>query len=115
MKRYNPHKIKNALRLCSMIKIVIYYFVSSFSFLLLKPKNLKLKTLLAFVIYNLTFNIALGQTYPVQISTQLIPPYSGYLPDYADPTAQNLKVILQFKRLRRLRRFRHFTAEHFVQ
>ena len=25
------------------------------------------------------------------------------------------KVILQFKRLRRLRRFRHFTAEHFVQ
>jgi hypothetical protein len=79
-----------------MIKIMIFYCVSFFSFLLLKPKNLKLKTLLAFIIYNLTFNIALGQTYPVQISTQLIPPYSGYLPDYADPTAQNLKVILQF-------------------
>jgi hypothetical protein len=75
---------------------MIFYCVSFFSFLLLKPKNLKLKTLLAFIIYNLTFNIAFGQTYPVQISTQLIPPYSGYLPDYADPTAQNLKVILQF-------------------
>jgi hypothetical protein len=96
MKRDIFHKVKNVLLLSSMIKIVIYYFVSFFSYLLLKPKNLKLKTLLAFVIYNLTFNIALGQTYPVQISTQLIPPYSGYLPDYADPTAQNLKVILQF-------------------
>jgi hypothetical protein len=96
MKRDHLHKIKNLLLLSSMIKIMIFYCVSFFSFLLLKPKNLKLKTLLAFIIYNLTFNIALGQTYPVQISTQLIPPYSGYLPDYADPTAQNLKVILQF-------------------
>jgi hypothetical protein len=32
----------------------------------------------------------------VQISAQLVPPYSGYLPDYADPTAEKLKVILQF-------------------
>ncbi|MBA2610818.1 MAG: hypothetical protein H0U95_02525 [Bacteroidetes bacterium] len=37
-----------------------------------------------------------GQTYPIQISTQLVPPYSGYLPDYADPSAEKLKVILQF-------------------
>lgn len=37
-----------------------------------------------------------AQTYPVQISTQLIPPYSGYLPDYADPSSEKLKVILQF-------------------
>lgn len=39
---------------------------------------------------------AYGQTYPVQISTQLIPPYSGYLTDYADPGSEKLKVILQF-------------------
>jgi hypothetical protein len=37
-----------------------------------------------------------SQIYPVQISAQLVPPYSGYLPDYADPTAEKLKVILQF-------------------
>ncbi len=36
------------------------------------------------------------QTYPVQLSAQLVPPYSGYLPDYADPSAEKLKVILQF-------------------
>jgi len=32
----------------------------------------------------------------VQVSTQLIPPYSGYLPDYADPSSEKLKIILQF-------------------
>jgi hypothetical protein len=37
-----------------------------------------------------------AQIYPVQISAQLVPPYSGYLPDYADPSAGKLKVILQF-------------------
>jgi len=37
-----------------------------------------------------------AQIYPVQISAQLVPPYSGYLPDYANPTAEKLKVILQF-------------------
>ncbi|MFO0356405.1 MAG: fibronectin type III domain-containing protein [Sphingobacteriaceae bacterium] len=42
-----------------------------------------------------TFNL-IGQTYPVQISAQLVPPYSGYLPDYADPSAEKLKVILKF-------------------
>ena len=39
---------------------------------------------------------AYSQTYPVQISAQLVPPYSGYLPDYADAAAEKLKVILQF-------------------
>ena len=38
----------------------------------------------------------IAQTYPVQLSTNLIPPYSGYLPDYADPSSEKLKVILQF-------------------
>lgn len=32
----------------------------------------------------------------MQVSTQLIPPYSGYLPDYADPSSEKLKIILQF-------------------
>jgi len=36
------------------------------------------------------------QNYPIQISAQLTPPYSGYLPDYADPSSEKLKVILQF-------------------
>jgi len=37
-----------------------------------------------------------SQIYPVQASAQLIPPHSGYLPDYADPSSEKLKVILQF-------------------
>lgn len=37
-----------------------------------------------------------AQIYPVQVITQLSPPYSGYLPDYADPGSEKLKVILQF-------------------
>lgn len=32
----------------------------------------------------------------MQLSTSLIPPYSGYLADYADPSSEKLKVILQF-------------------
>jgi hypothetical protein len=37
-----------------------------------------------------------SQTFPVQIRTQILPPYSGYLTDYADPSSEKLKVILQF-------------------
>ncbi|MFN8114497.1 MAG: fibronectin type III domain-containing protein [Bacteroidia bacterium] len=50
------------------------------------------------IIYNLTFisYSSQAQTYPVQLSTSLIPPYSGYLADYADPSSEKLKVILQF-------------------
>lgn len=40
-----------------------------------------------------------SQVYPVQLSSQLIPPYSGYLPDYADPSSEKLKIILQFNDL----------------
>lgn len=47
---------------------------------------------LLFFISSLSF----AQIYPVQISTQLIPPYSGYLPDYADPSSEKLRIILQF-------------------
>ncbi len=86
------------------IKIAICYFVSFFSLSLLKAfrpelvegKNLKLKTLLVLLTINFSLLTTNAQTYPVQINAQLVPPYSGYLPDYADPNAQNLKVFLQF-------------------
>jgi len=35
-----------------------------------------------------------AQTYPIAISTQVIPPYSVYLPDYAVPGSDKLRVIL---------------------
>lgn len=50
-----------------------------------------------FLLLNVLISFILkSQTYPVQISTQLVPPFSGYLPDYADPSAEKLKVILKF-------------------
>ncbi len=68
--------------------------------------NLKMPTQKNFVWFItcglLFFNLFFGagnaycQTYPVQISTQLVPPYSGYLPDYADPASEKLKIIIQF-------------------
>lgn len=93
----------------SNIKIAMCQFVSFFICLFIKNVNLKvlnfhnyklfkLNSILAltFLIFNLSFSVSKAQTYPVQINTQLVPPYSGYLPDYADPNAQNLKVFLQF-------------------
>jgi len=62
-----------------------------------------LKILLYVIIFFLTPLLRRGtggevfaQTYPVQLITQLIPPYSGYLPDYADPASEKLRIILQF-------------------
>ncbi len=37
---------------------------------------------------------ARAQTYPIQTFLQLSPPYSGYLPDYADPFNEQMKVII---------------------
>ena len=54
------------------------------------------KILFLFLVFVFTFIKVNAQIYPVQISSQLVPPYSGYLPDYADPTSEKLKVILQF-------------------
>ncbi|MBL7892933.1 MAG: fibronectin type III domain-containing protein [Bacteroidia bacterium] len=42
---------------------------------------------------------AFAQTYPVQLSTQLVPPYSGYLPDYAAPGGEKLHAIILLKDL----------------
>ncbi len=35
-----------------------------------------------------------AQVYPVQAFVQLAPPYTGYLPDYADPFNEQMKIIL---------------------
>lgn len=35
-----------------------------------------------------------AQVYPVQAFVQLTPPYTGYLPDYADPFSEQMKIIL---------------------
>ena len=39
---------------------------------------------------------AFAQTYPVQITAQLQPPFSGYIPDYTTPGNQNLKLLILF-------------------
>jgi hypothetical protein len=39
---------------------------------------------------------AYAQSYPVQISIQLVPPFSGYLPDYASPGNDNLRIYITF-------------------
>jgi hypothetical protein len=53
------------------------------------------KLIIAFLLALLA-RVTVSQTFPVQLSTQLIPPYSGYLPDYADPSSEKLKIIIQF-------------------
>ena len=35
-----------------------------------------------------------AQIYPVQVSTQLTPPYDVYLPDYASPGGEKLRIVL---------------------
>ncbi len=37
-----------------------------------------------------------AQSYPVQVSVQLVPPFSGYLPDYASPGNDNLRIFITF-------------------
>lgn len=38
----------------------------------------------------------LSQNYPVQVTTQLTPPFSGYISDYSTPGNQNLKLLVLF-------------------
>jgi hypothetical protein len=38
----------------------------------------------------------LAQTYPVHLTTQLVTPFSGYLPDYANTAEEKLKVLVLF-------------------
>ncbi|MGB3947425.1 MAG: hypothetical protein WBM13_05555, partial [Bacteroidia bacterium] len=37
-----------------------------------------------------------AQNYPVQITTQLASPFSGFIPDYSTPGNQNLKLLVVF-------------------
>lgn len=37
-----------------------------------------------------------AQNYPVQITTQLVAPFSGYLPDYTNPGEEKLKLLVLF-------------------
>jgi hypothetical protein len=39
---------------------------------------------------------AAAQSYPVQLNLQLVPPFSGYLPDYATPGNDNFRVLVLF-------------------
>lgn len=55
----------------------------------------RFKLIIAILLFTFC-KVSWSQVYPVQLSAQLIPPYSGYLPDYADPSSEKLKLILQF-------------------
>jgi hypothetical protein len=37
-----------------------------------------------------------AQNYPIQITTQLVQPFSGFIPDYSTPGNQNLKLLVVF-------------------
>ncbi|MFT5824296.1 MAG: hypothetical protein ACI8ZM_005562, partial [Crocinitomix sp.] len=49
---------------------------------------------IALLILLLVGLIARTQTYPVQAFVQVSPPYNSYLPDYADPFTNQMKVLL---------------------
>lgn len=53
----------------------------------------KLKTYLLFFLLLVTAR-GYTQVYPVQAFVQLSPPYTGYLPDYADPFSEQMKILL---------------------
>jgi hypothetical protein len=55
--------------------------------------------LIFFLLFGESSSGAFAQTYPVQLTTQLVPPYSGYLPDYASPGGEKLHVIILLKDL----------------
>jgi len=58
-------------------------------------QNLRLKYLIVVVLFFLHKNM-FSQNYPIQITTLLTPPFSGYLTDYTAIGAQNLKLIVIF-------------------
>lgn len=47
-------------------------------------------------IFTLLPLLSFAQNYPVQLSTQLIAPFTGYIPDYASPGNDNLRVFALF-------------------
>jgi hypothetical protein len=57
---------------------------------------MKKKFYLSLLLTLLAYCTSRAQTYPVQASVQLVPPFSGYLNDYAAPGNDNLRVFLTF-------------------
>ncbi len=55
----------------------------------------RLHILLTFLVFNFSLLIK-SQTFPVSITTQLSPPFSGYLPDYATAGNDKLKLLVLF-------------------
>jgi hypothetical protein len=55
-------------------------------------KNFVRNTLLLLVF--LMQGVVRAQIYPVQTFVQVTPPYNSYLPDYADPFTNQLRVLL---------------------
>ncbi|CAN5214747.1 hypothetical protein BH09BAC5_BH09BAC5_17120 [soil metagenome] len=53
------------------------------------------RRILLFFLFLFSINSS-AQTFPVQISTQLIPPFSGYISDYGAPGNQNFRILLLF-------------------
>ena len=54
----------------------------------------RIKQILLTVTILLTTLQTVAQTYPVQSFVQITPPFSSYLPDYADPFNNQMKVLL---------------------
>jgi hypothetical protein len=52
------------------------------------------RALITLLLTIISCTLSHAQTYPVQISTQLVPPFSGYLPDYASPGNDNLRFFI---------------------
>ena len=53
-----------------------------------------IRWLFCLVVFIACFKPVYAQQYPISASTQLIPPYSVYLPDYAVSGSDKLRVIL---------------------
>jgi hypothetical protein len=54
------------------------------------------RRLLLFILPLLFCCAAKSQVYPVQLSVQLVPPFSGYIPDYASPGNDNFRILAVF-------------------
>jgi len=53
-----------------------------------------MRALLVFLLTPLLSLYLHAQNWPVQVSTQLVPPFSGYLNDYSSPNNDNLRIYL---------------------
>ncbi|HRG53922.1 MAG TPA: fibronectin type III domain-containing protein, partial [Bacteroidia bacterium] len=59
-------------------------------------KGFKGKLMLFFLLLLCMGRNGYAQIYPVQVTTQLAPPFSGYIGDYSTPGNQNLKLLVLF-------------------